>query len=514
MKKRLNIRPKILLAFANTSDPTRSLPKLDEERRNIENVLMDNPHCETFPMIEARLNKIESFFKKFRDDIKVFHFAGHGGGEFIELEAREEGQLKTAFAQGLAKFMGNFKGLHLVFLNACATESQIRIFHKVGIKAVIATSKPINDSVACDFASLFYENLHQGSTIQEAFEYATTQLKSRHKVKDYYKRSLEFEEMLEEDLDPRHPYLLRLSADAPEAAQATLSSWAEEMQATYWEEEAGEQEAVLPEAKPIGKLSYLLVDRYKENMTFEDVLKARINQAKKRPQAFIIHGKEEERPQSLSRRFKEFTVRHLLEHKVDALIRDDRDIQLPRKEDFQHRDAHKGWLRLMDALQTSFHLKNYSRELKAQILMQRISQSTHVTFLEHRIYSANWHPGMKALLQKYIHDFWDIQLQAHSPFVILIFNVVYPNKSKGFSFKTKPEKQAEEAMNDIACDECIMINKLNRVPIEDLQEWRDRYLPLEAYLDDQIYQSKKLLPMQLIEKELQSAIERHNSRTI
>ena len=510
-------RPHILLAFANHPSPARKLDHLDKERRSIEDALRDNPYCVEIPMVEASLRKLESRFDSLKGDIRLLHFAGHAGGDAIEVEGDQHGQIKTAYAQGLAQRIAPYcqptEGLHLVFLNACATEDQIRIFHNAGVKVVIATSQPLNDQVAHDFARHFYQQLAAGESIQTAYDRAHADLRGSYKPGEYYRtRSLEW--MINEGYDARTPYLLRESADGQGAAQATLPSWAEQMRSRYQEPAPVGEKPAPAKLKPLGTETYLLVDRYPPNRDFQDTLRDRLRRAKRRPQAFILHGQDQERPQRLVERFKKFTLRQLFPQQVEPpqVFAPDPPIKLPRVEDFQTRDPDKPWLRLEDALRSSFHLQNYPKDLTASALMHRISTRTQVAFLPHRLWASQWHPGMKDLLDRYIRAFWDISLGEQAPFVILIFCLVYPDKSKGFSLKKRPEKQAEAALPDLACEECILLDKLPSVPIADVQEWRDDHLPFETNLDDDLYRRAGQLPMQEVEDHLKQAIERHNRR--
>jgi hypothetical protein len=71
----------------------------------------------------------------------IFHFGGHADPEAIQLIDTE------AYATGLATLLKErLRNLQLVFLNACNTVKQADVFINAGIKAVIATIKPVEDS--------------------------------------------------------------------------------------------------------------------------------------------------------------------------------------------------------------------------------------------------------------------------------------------------------------------------------------------------------------------------------
>ena len=60
----------------------------------------------------------------------------------------------------------------MVVLNGCSTEGQVAALLEQGIPCVIATSAPVNDSVATQFGIRFFQALKEQATIGEAFELA------------------------------------------------------------------------------------------------------------------------------------------------------------------------------------------------------------------------------------------------------------------------------------------------------------------------------------------------------
>ncbi|MEZ4471736.1 MAG: CHAT domain-containing protein [bacterium] len=100
--------------------------------------------------------------------LAIFHYAGHASGDALFLESDDSGPAQ-AHAAGLARMLGNLPGLQLVFLNGCSTEPQVRRLLELGVPAVIATSRAIDDGVATRFAERFYQRLAQGAAIGEAY---------------------------------------------------------------------------------------------------------------------------------------------------------------------------------------------------------------------------------------------------------------------------------------------------------------------------------------------------------
>ncbi len=125
------------LAFANNQEHL--LRNLSEERRRIRQHLeraQQDDLCEFVIYPDVTPNEIFDVFQEARysDRIAIFHYAGHATSYRLLLE---EGKLR---AGGLAAFLGEQQGLHLVFLNACATEPQVQEIQQAGVPAVIATS--------------------------------------------------------------------------------------------------------------------------------------------------------------------------------------------------------------------------------------------------------------------------------------------------------------------------------------------------------------------------------------
>ncbi len=498
----MSLRPKILLAFANTVHAERHLSALKEERDGIRAALLENPYCEEMELTEARLKQVEQKFKKYQRDIVAFHFAGHAEGEQIEM-THAEGTLTRAFAQGLAGYIQKHGHVKLVFLNACATQEQARLFHRLGVDIVIATHRPINDVVAKDFAVQFYSNLASGQSIQDAFDDAILQLQGRHQVEDFYRhRERDLVRMAKDGLRPAEPYLLSVAQDTPEAVHETLQSWYEAYNAQFDESPS----------EPVGAYAYLLCNRTKARNQFYDQLEAQLDRAKFRPQSFLIHGGADELPHSLNDRFKRFTIKDLLQGTFEAPYTREWTIELPRKEDFLHPDPNMPRLRRNQFLRRVFKLK--TEEVPASLVVKRFSNQIQVAFLQHNLMAENWHPKMKAFLMTYMQEFGALELKEQGPKVILLFNIIYPPAANWMGFKGKPERTIGPVLHQLAAevDSCTLIEKLPSVPRADVQSWQIEHLKTENSLTQELYGKKKNLSMQVVEQELKHAIQRHNQR--
>lgn len=166
------MKPLIVLAFANDRD--RYLQYLNSEKRSITDTLRnhsDKGFIQVERIDDAVIDNIFYFFDRYHDRIAIFHYGGHASGTHLQLET-PTGEAQLARSASLAQLMGQQRGLKLVFLNGCATKKQVRLLLSAGVKAVIATSVPIDDMMAMEFASQFYSSLSSDYSIEDAFKNA------------------------------------------------------------------------------------------------------------------------------------------------------------------------------------------------------------------------------------------------------------------------------------------------------------------------------------------------------
>jgi len=164
-------RPVFLFAFAY--NPDNALPEVVQELKTIDRLLSDT-EAEVKVIWQVTQADLEREFDRRRNDLRLFHFSGHAGPHAIQIN-RDYHTPALSFADGLARLIGIAPGLRLVFLNGCSTEGQVQVFLNQGIPAVIATTKPLLDQYAVDFARRFYQNFTRPNskmTLQQAFDAA------------------------------------------------------------------------------------------------------------------------------------------------------------------------------------------------------------------------------------------------------------------------------------------------------------------------------------------------------
>lgn len=162
----------LLFAFAN--DDGRSLRKLDIEQKEIRQLFKaaeKEGKCKIEVLAGATAADIIQAFQEYRNQIRIFHYAGHSNADEIFFAAPYEKEVSVK-ASNLADFLALQKGLELVFLNSCLSLPQAALYHQSGVKTVLATNTKIGDTDAVDFAKLFYHGLIHAADIQQAYQEA------------------------------------------------------------------------------------------------------------------------------------------------------------------------------------------------------------------------------------------------------------------------------------------------------------------------------------------------------
>ena len=172
----------VLLVFADDwVDDKRRLRSLLAEDKAISKAigpLVDDGHAHLLHSIHnATVDDVIASFRarRFRDRIAIFHFGGHAGASALLFDDGA-GRPANAPASALAEYLGRQRGLVLVFLNGCGTAQQVHLLRAAGVKAVVATTSAIQDTVAAEFAAAFYAELTSRS-LRDAFDTAVRALR-------------------------------------------------------------------------------------------------------------------------------------------------------------------------------------------------------------------------------------------------------------------------------------------------------------------------------------------------
>jgi WD40 repeat protein len=223
--------PLILLVDANDRiDPSRHLRNLSDEIRRIRDALRpaeQAKHCRVLWEPNASAERIFAVFQDadFRNRIAILHYAGHAD-EYRLLMESASGGASPAQAAGLAAFLGEQRGLALVFLNGCSTEPQAQGLIEANCPAVIATSQTIDNQVAMDFAERFYAGLAGGAGLESAFKQATAAVRT---TRGETPRALYWGGAMEPvSVDDRWPWDIRFKPGADKAPYWNLPEAADD----------------------------------------------------------------------------------------------------------------------------------------------------------------------------------------------------------------------------------------------------------------------------------------------
>jgi len=158
----------IFLAYANSRQ--NPLSQLEDEYKDVYGILIDNDvhdsyHIHPDPFCTVRT--VNDYLDTFSGDIALFNYSGHAGSDKVILDDRAAhagsiiAQLKKSAGTG---------SLKLVVLNGCSTMGQVKGLREAGVPAVVATSAPVEDHSALEFARRFYDQLFtKDATIRTAF---------------------------------------------------------------------------------------------------------------------------------------------------------------------------------------------------------------------------------------------------------------------------------------------------------------------------------------------------------
>lgn len=177
----LNLKPVIVLAFANDHSGNESYLNLKRERNGIEQMLLNarqNSWCDLVIEPDATADDIFALFNRadLKERIVAFHYAGHAGKQGLHLQTDGVAN-KIATAEGMAQLMKS-QPLQLVFLNGCLTQNQYTELQKANIPNIIYTNQSIEDNAATDFAIHFYEALGNNRSIADSFSNAEAYVKT------------------------------------------------------------------------------------------------------------------------------------------------------------------------------------------------------------------------------------------------------------------------------------------------------------------------------------------------
>lgn len=487
--------PYILLAFANDdTNPMGELPALKEERLAIEDTLRGSFQISS--LVPATLLRIEDTFASLGHRIRIFHYAGHAGSDQIELVTGKDSH-QGGFAKGMAKYIGLQKGVQLVFLNGCSTEGQVQHFLTENISAVIATTRPVRDKVAKDFAERFYAAFsggNQNKSLKQAFDEAKASLENRYSENREFYRKIDWEQNEGDDL---FPYKLHLKK--------------QEFAKICYKDLILDEPIIDP--GPIQKKAYLLCDRVDANEDFKESLENHLKSNIRKPLSCLVEGEDSELPRILCERFYEFSVERTFK-KLDEVLSPSRfkrfNIQLPLERDY--RKPNKAFDRVRESFKENLQMDDIShleiRKLDASRIVKHLGQNYRIVIFQHNLYQKDWDIHKSPLfIESYLDDFWNINLDPENPEIILLFSFQYPKRKNLLNIFRKPKV---DIVNHFRSEKLRCMSSLPSVLKGDVLRWVDDYSPNDSLFVNELFGKNKKLPMQIVLPALKKILERRN----
>ena len=155
----------LFLAYADSR--TNPLPNLREEDEKVNTVLSERAGRGDYRVVREQFATRDNLVTQlpfYQDDIVLFSFSGHAGSDRLLFTDGD------ALSDGVAGVLRRCRNLKLVILNGCSTSEQVDKLFDAGVPMVIATTAPIGDQIAKQFAIKFFTELAQNrNSVKVAF---------------------------------------------------------------------------------------------------------------------------------------------------------------------------------------------------------------------------------------------------------------------------------------------------------------------------------------------------------
>lgn len=488
----LRAKSVIFLAYANDRlDPERYLRDVVEEVHALRD-LLEAKASESYEVVvrdNASLEDIFEVFDRYRERIRIFHFAGHANNLQLMLDQSPSAR-SAAGKEGFTRELAALPGLQLAFFNACTTRSHAMEMVRQGIPATVATATDINDRAAYLFATYFYEQLVDRKSLVEAFDVAERRVLAAIGADGSY-RSLYWGQDLEAETDP---------------SQFPWGIYGDQLQ---WR---------LSLRQRVGDVSLwpLMVDRDRQVIDFRDSIEQILGDSTHAPHTFVIHGARAERPQSLVTRFLETDLRQLSEQIFGTsrgVVHEHQVRNWPYSGSLEQRQRELK-RRLAQAL--NFTGRGVSRDWTAAELIQSLNLKARTVVLQHTISTEKWDKNTLKLIFWYVEDFWRINSLREYPQFIVFINLLYPEQESSWLrriFGGKgPRGEIKDSLEDLSRDlegRMTVLAELKPIRYQDVVSWVDEYFPTElAELPEVIFPDPdKRLTMEVVEPALHRALE-------
>lgn len=190
----MNNKKKILILAANPEPERYGLRRLDEEVRDIDEVLRRAQMRDQFELEQRwAVTRRELQLAILNENPHIVHFCGHGSGEGLMLQdnAGQATLISTEALAGLFELLADC--IECVVLNACYSTEQAKVICQ-HIKYVIGMKQPIGAQPAKEFAFGFYSALGNGRPYEFAYQFGRSSIRvagsTEYDVPELHRRSL------------------------------------------------------------------------------------------------------------------------------------------------------------------------------------------------------------------------------------------------------------------------------------------------------------------------------------
>jgi CHAT domain len=453
---------------------------------------------------------------KFGDAVHIFHFSGHaspnaqqwndGFGDAVQIKADK-----------LADYIGiHCKDIKLVFLNGCDSENQAQYFIAQGVRAVIATTKPVGDVLAAKFAVAFYEhfiNLNALRSLRLAFEAAW---KSLDWVKDEtLKRDIDEELLGEVDLT-KNLYELHIHPQYPDIENSTFDQWQIVLPRANHSVEIEPDRSKL-QSKGIAESAFLLCDREQQQQVLAKLLDAKLQGKDQLPHFVAIHDEGRHCPQFLTLWLEHYGAANAIGAQQDNALKIGTPLFKKLRalspdhfaggnwSDPNNPEREKYKIELLDLFSTEFGLD------AQQLLLPLPQARTPLLILTQLVDFEGWGESETSLsnfmllMEYYRGAFSQTQLTGLSPRLLLILVFSYFNDKKDLRFEKMLKEQAQ-ALPESHFTSITEFKYIRKIHLDSFQQNLDA-----TFFDpEHILEKESPLSMFTAHKELKTYIQAHN----
>ena len=450
----------IFLAYANDQqNKSNYLRGLSQEQRGIRQALQSMEKAGLVEIIErvnVALSDIIDVFTdaRYQNRIAIFHYAGHADSYVLMFENMAGTGNELANIAGFSAFLGRQAGLELVFLNACSTQEQADFLLNKGVKAVIATSSKIKDTVATQFATRFYKGIGNHQVVTQSYQDARDEAITLSGENNF--RKVYWDNLPDTDVPQTMPWDVYPSQGSLWAIARPLTP-------------------PPPPEQKVGPFSHLLCNRVEQNDEFKLSYSQAIVLPVRKPQIFLIRGVKEDRHESLITRFswesigKKVFVRpnEIKNWPVKGAINDLKQLLK---------------LRIVETFETlNWQGKTAANISAMDIITNPFFSTQKNVILQHNIPGEEWTASTIELLNWYIGEFWNVeQKDAYLPNFTLFINVLYsPDQLKSgffsglFSkkyFKKDIQEELQKLSNAYPAH-CRLLSELVPISKDNVETW-------------------------------------------